>query len=960
MKRPKVLLGLLVTLALTLFFVMSVPGLAQPTFTGDVETDFTGPGVLTFVDLGGKDVLVPNHPIPGTSSGWDIKDVRLVYDSATDILYVGLNSYETVGDADTDGNEGGMSYDSGVDVPNLGVGESVSVYFDLNQDGNWDVIAGVPDTTNFSGFTVKAAIGTTPNIAVFGASLTTGYNHLDPTPYWIPASAPDFEFRILNFSHLPNQGGELGAFTIGAFMGSWADVSIIEDAMVGSTSPAINIVKKTNGTDNNSAPGPYIAAGAAVTWTYNVTNPGTVPLSNVTVIDSVAGVNPAYVSGDTGNVGFLDPSEAWIYQASGSATVGQYSNTGNATGYSNGFPVSDTDPDYYTGVDVRISISPLGDDNEVGTNHILTITLEKSVVSGVWTPLAGETVTASLSNSDGATAAFVGPSSGSTNSSGQFDVTISSPTAGSTTIWADWAGGTMEGATVTAKTTDPDADKDWVAVRISISPLEGDNEVNTDHVLTILLEKSVAAGVWTPLAGQTVTASLSNSGGATAAFVGSNSGTTSASGQFNVTIKSLTPGSTTIWADWVGGTVEGAVITARTTNPDANKDWVGASIRIEKSTNGQDANSPTGPYIPVGGVVTWTYNVTNYGSVNLTDIVVTDDHLGVISGPVSGDDGSDGILEPYSLTGEAWLYQATGFAAVGQYSNIGNVTGTTPEQYLVSASDPSHYLGVKARITISPLEDTNRVGEEHVLNATVYVDTGSGYAPYLEPVTINFSKIGVGNLSATSVPTSTGWAQTILTSDVAGNSTVTAQCSFTVGGAGGTSFNISTDGTGDNSGPAKKTWGVLACIHIVKTTNGADGLPIPEGAPVTWVYNVTNCGDVPLSSINVTDSEPGVTPFYQYGDANNNTQLDLTEAWIYQATGTAIAGYYTNIGHVTGRTPEQDLVSNSDPSNYYNRLPVGWETYPVNKLRVLLPWIGLVVAIIAGASLLVLRRRRPG
>ena len=37
---------------------------------------------------------------------------------------------------------------------------------------------------------------------------------------------------------------------------------------------------------------------------------------------------------------------------------------------------------------------------------------------------------------------------------------------------------------------------------------------------------------------------------------------------------------------------------------------------------------------------------------------------------------------------------------------------------------------------------------------------------------------------------------------------------------------------------------------------------------------------------------------------------------------------------------------------------VGWETYPTNKVRVLLPWIVLGAAIIAGASLLVIKRRR--
>jgi len=35
---------------------------------------------------------------------------------------------------------------------------------------------------------------------------------------------------------------------------------------------------------------------------------------------------------------------------------------------------------------------------------------------------------------------------------------------------------------------------------------------------------------------------------------------------------------------------------------------------------------------------------------------------------------------------------------------------------------------------------------------------------------------------------------------------------------------------------------------------------------------------------------------------------------------------------------------------------VGWDAFPVSKARVLLPWIALLAAIMAGASLLAVRR----
>ena len=92
--------------------------------------------------------------------------------------------------------------------------------------------------------------------------------------------------------------------------------------------------------------------GSTVTWTYVVTNTGDVRLANVTVTDDQAGVTPLYQSGDTNNNNLLDLTETWTYEATGTAVVGQYKNTGKVTGSYGSDTVTDTDLSHYSGVAV--------------------------------------------------------------------------------------------------------------------------------------------------------------------------------------------------------------------------------------------------------------------------------------------------------------------------------------------------------------------------------------------------------------------------------------------------------------------------------------------------------------------------------------------------------------------------------------------------------------------------------
>ena len=71
----------------------------------------------------------------------------------------------------------------------------------------------------------------------------------------------------------------------------------------------------------------------------------------------------------------------------------------------------------------------------------------------------------------------------------------------------------------------------------------------------------------------------------------------------------------------------------------------------------------------------------------------------------------------------------------------------------------------------------------------------------------------------------------------------------------------------------------------------------------------------------------------------------------------AMNGTYTlTVTSDYGCTDVASMDVEVDPYRPYG--VVGWETHPIDKVRVLLPWIALVAAIIGSVTLLVLRRRR--
>src|SRR4029079_12845422 len=104
--------------------------------------------------------------------------------------------------------------------------------------------------------------------------------------------------------------------------------------------------------------------------------------------------------------------------------------------------------------------------------------------------------------------------------------------------------------------------------------------------------------------------------------------------------------------------------------------YLGTSgIRIKKAVNAvdpthptdlEDANTPTGPVLPVGTAATYTYLVYGDSALPLFNVQIRDDNatpgnLADVFSPVyvSGDVNNNGLLD----YGEVWLFTSAGATA---------------------------------------------------------------------------------------------------------------------------------------------------------------------------------------------------------------------------------------------------------------------------------------------------------
>ena len=382
---------------------------------------------------------------------------------------------------------------------------------------------------------------------------------------------------------------------------------------------------------------------------------------------------------------------------------------------------------------------------------------------------------------------------------------------------------------------------------------------------------------------------------------------------------------------------------------------------------GDPADTPTGPIAQLDDIITFTYEVTNPGSVDLEITSLVDDNAtpedtsdDFIPTYVEGDVNNDGFLNP----DETWYYQAKILAEKGgQQTNIAKVKALTADGTMVMTDDPGNYLinplELQKLVAVEPT-DPGMVGQDVCMTEGKPEALLLKYIPSITFDTQQDPSKGQALIPGSLLPNGSidddGVSYIVVTDDsnpldgisgdifFAGNVAEGDTFSASIANAG-TSFSSNTyfyffDQQGGPllqsakyhtscSAPIVLGDGILSATLIgYDGENGglislpdpvfedANTAPGPEaivGSTVQFQYIVSNTGTEKLSNVNLTDDK--IAGLTLEEDGNGDAFLDPGEEWIYSGSEIAKEGLQTNKGTVTAKLGDNELMA-MDPANY--------------------------------------------
>jgi uncharacterized repeat protein (TIGR01451 family) len=322
-----------------------------------------------------------------------------------------------------------------------------------------------------------------------------------------------------------------------------------------------------------------------------------------------------------------------------------------------------------------------------------------------------------------------------------------------------------------------------------------------------------------------------------------------------------------------------------------------SSIHIDKTFEWTNGNGSQ-----VGDNLTFTYTVTNTGNSDLYNISVYDDKLGTIIVTPSAE------LEPgETAAGTATLTITQDMLDTGSQTNTATVAGITPGGSSINSSD-TRKVDFIAIPSINITKSFNWIDvdgsgiNDNGTYSFIVKNTGN---VTLNPVTVTDDKLGDISVYPSKLEPgdiATGTAVLTVTQAMIDNVTLTNTATAT---------GTPTHGTAVTSSDTRTIDFVTApALEIIKTFAWTYGNGSHPGDNITYLYTVTNTGNVTLDNITLNDDKLGsivlLTNSLSPGDLTTGTatytitELDLDN------------GSRTNTALASGETFDHSIVTAQD------------------------------------------------
>jgi hypothetical protein len=290
----------------------------------------------------------------------------------------------------------------------------------------------------------------------------------------------------------------------------------------------------------------------------------------------------------------------------------------------------------------------------------------------------------------------------------------------------------------------------------------------------------------------------------------------------------------------------------------------------------------------VGDKVTYTFKVTNTGDVDLTNVAVNDDKIGAI-----------GTIPSLATGASTTLTKDFTVPDVAAVDNTVTACGFDPLSLKVCDDDHHHLVTIHPAIKVEKSGPATAHEGDKVTYSFKVTNTGD---VDLTNVAVTDDKLGsVGTIGDLAVG-----ASKTLTKDFTIPTPSTAGIDNTATACGDDPLSLEVCDTDHHH---------LDPIHpkiaIVKSGPALAHI----GDTITYKFEVTNPGDVPLHDVALTDPKCNVAPKIDAKAGTGDDILDLADHWFYSCDHKITAGDpdpLPNTGTVNGLDPLDKTVTAND------------------------------------------------